>query len=88
VADAELRGGVLVSLLALLWIFSDSRWRWAALAVEAGGLFLLAKTYSRGAVIAWGLAWLFGLVAGRGWRVPAERLLWAGRMVILAVMML
>lgn len=80
-------GAFLVTLLALAFAFSGSRWRWAFLAVEAGGLFLLAKTYSRGAVVAWGLAWLFGLIATRGWRVPVERLVWASRMVILLGMM-
>ena len=81
-------GAFLATLLALAFVFSGSRWRWWALAVEAGGIFLLAKTYSRGAVVAWGLAWLFGVAASRGWRVPAERLVWAARVVVLAVMML
>ncbi len=80
-------GAFLVTLLALHWAGADSRWRWALLAAEAGGLFLLAKTYSRGAVVAWGAAWLFGIAASRGWRNPAERMIWAGRLVVLAVMM-
>jgi len=81
-------GAFLVTFLALAFAFSGSRWRWAYFAAEAGGLFLLAKTYSRGAVVAWGLAWGFGLVASRGWREPAERLVWAARVGVLAVMML
>ncbi len=80
-------GAFVVTVLVLLWIFSGSRWRWAALTIEACGSFLLAKTYSRGAVVAWGLASLFGVIAGRGWRVPAERLVWASRLAILAGMM-
>jgi len=80
-------GAFLVTLLALVWIFSGSRWRWAYFATEAGGLFLLAKSYSRGAVVAWGAAWLFGVIASRGWRHPAERLVWAARVGVLAVMM-
>jgi len=81
-------GAFLVSLLALLWIFSGSRWRWTALALEAGGLFLLAKTYSRGALVAWGAAWLFGFAAVRGGRKVGERWVWAARVGVLAVMML
>lgn len=80
-------GAFLVTLLALAFVFSGSRWRWVALVGEAGGLFLLAKTYSRGAVVAWGLAWLFGLVASREWRVPAQRAVWAARAGLLAVML-
>ena len=81
-------GAFLATLLALAFVFSGSRWRWALLAAEAGGLFLLAKTYSRGAVVAWGVAWLFGVIASRGWRDPAQRTLWTARFVVLAVMML
>ncbi len=81
-------GAFIVTLVVLCWSVGASRWRWAALAAETGGLFLLAKTYSRGAVVAWGLAWLFGVLASCGWRVPTERLVWTGRVVILAVMML
>jgi hypothetical protein len=81
-------GAFLVSLLALAFVFSGSRWRWAILAVEAGGLLLLARTYSRGAVMAWGLAWLFGVVVSRAWRNPAQRLLWAARVGTLIMMLL
>lgn len=81
-------GAFLATVLALVFVFSGSRWRWAFFAAEAGGLFFLAKTYSRGALVAWGLAWLFGVVASRAWRAPAKRLVWIARVVILAVMML
>ena len=37
-------GAFVATLLALAFAFSGSRWRWTALALEAGGLFLLAKT--------------------------------------------
>ena len=58
-------GAFVATLLALAFAFSGSRWRWTALAVEAGGLFLLAKTYSRGAVVAWVAAWVFAVMVIR-----------------------
>ena len=81
-------GAFLVTLLALTFVFSSSRWRWAFLLAEVGGLFLLAKSYSRGAVVAWGLAWLFGVVASHVWRNPAQRLVWAARASAMVVMLL
>lgn len=81
-------GAFLATLLALLIAFSRSRWRWGVLAAEAGGLFLLAKTYSRGSVVALGLAWLFGLLAGRGWLRPGERWLWPARVGVLVLILL
>jgi hypothetical protein len=81
-------GAFLAALLALAFVFSGSRWRWAILVVETGGLYLLAKTYSRGAVIAWGVACLFCFVASRVWNNPTQRLLWTGRALALVVMLL
>lgn len=81
-------GAFLATVLALAFAFSGSRWRWATLTVETGGLFLLAKTYSRGAVVAWGLAWLFGVLASRGWRDPGQRVVWMVRVGVLTVMIL
>lgn len=80
-------GAFLATLLALAFAFSNSRWRWPMVAAEAGGLFLLAKTYSRGAVVAWGLAWLFGVMALRVWNDPVQRLVWLSRMAALGAMM-
>jgi hypothetical protein len=81
-------GAFVAMLLTLAFTFSGSRWRWAALAVEAGGLFLLAKTYSRGAVVAWVAAWVFAVVAGRVWRKRQEILLWGLRAAVLGLMLL
>lgn len=81
-------GAFWATCLALMFVFSLSRWRWAGLAVEAGGLFLLAKTYSRGAVVAWMAAWLFGVVAVRGWANRTQCLLWTARAGVFAALLL
>jgi hypothetical protein len=80
-------GAFLATLLVFLWAFSGSRWRWVILAVETGGLFLLLKTYSRGAVLAWGVAWLFAIFALRVLRSRSGALRWMVSPVILAVLM-
>jgi hypothetical protein len=88
-ATPNYAGAFLVTLLCFFWAVSGNwRWRTAAFAVEAAGYFLLARTYSRGAMVAWGLAWLFGLAVSRAWRNPAQRLLWAARAGALTVMLL
>ncbi|MFA5264405.1 MAG: O-antigen ligase family protein [Opitutaceae bacterium] len=80
-------GAFLVALLPLLWGLSWSRWRWVVLAGELGGAFLLAKTYSRGAVVAWGAAWLFAFLATRAWRQPVQSMLWTARIGVFAAML-
>jgi hypothetical protein len=80
-------GAFITTLLALAFAFSWSRWRWAGLAVEAGGMFLLAKTYSRGAVVAWIAACVFAVVAGRAWRERGEIVIWVMRVVVFGVML-
>ncbi len=84
-------GAFLAVLLALGFAFSGSRGKWMVLLAEAGGLFLLAKTYSRGAVVAWVAAWAFGILAMRAWRDsgdPLQRTLWIARPLMLGVMLL
>lgn len=87
-ATPNYAGAFLATLLALSFVVTGSRWRWAMLVTEVGGLFLLAKTCSRGAVIAWAVAWLFGIAATRAWRDPVQRRFWAARVGTLAVMLL
>ena len=72
-------------LLALGFAFSGSRGKWMVLLAEAGGLFLLTKTYSRGAVVAWVAAWILGFFASRPWKnpvVPLQRALWIARVLM------
>ena len=80
-------GALVASLLALGFAVSGARWRWTVLLVETGGLFLLAKTYSRGAVVAWVAALMFAVIGGRVWRKRGEMWLWGMRLVILGVML-
>jgi len=82
-------GAFLVTLLCLAWaVRGRSPWRLVILIGEASLCFLIAKTYSRGAVVAWAVAWAFGVAVTRGWNLPVERIVWAGRVVVLAAMML
>jgi len=80
-------GAFVATLLVFAFAFSGSRWCWTALAVEAGGLYLLAKTYSRGAVVAWVAACLFAVMAGRVWRERREIRWWGTRAALLGVML-
>lgn len=78
-------GAFVVTLLPFLWLLAASRWRWALLLVEAGGLFVLAKTYSRGAVVAWVAAWTLALLVSRGWKESNSGALWLARLGLLGV---
>ena len=83
-------GAFLATVLVLVWVFSASRGRWIVFAAEVGGLCLLAKTYSRGAVVAWVVAWAFGFFAARALTKqtgPIERRLWIARPLMLIVML-
>lgn len=80
-------GAFVAALLPFLWLLNTSRWRWVLLLVEAGGLFVLAKTYSRGAVVAWVAAWTLALLVSRGWKESNSGALWLARLVLLGVML-
>jgi O-Antigen ligase len=67
-ATPNYAGTSIVVLLCFAWVVK-SDWRWWALAftVEMVGYFLLAKTYSRGSLVALGAAAVFYSTA-QGWR--------------------
>jgi O-antigen ligase len=81
-------GAFVATMVVLLWSLTTSRWRGMGLIAEAAGLFLLAKTYSRGAVAAWTLAWGFGVLASRGWENASQRRIWLARVGLLVTMLL
>jgi len=85
-ASPNYAGSFVVALLALAFGFSGSRWKWGIFVLEVGGFFLLAKTYSRGALVAWAMAWLFGVLSTNGLFSKA-RCLWLGRVAVLGVML-
>jgi len=85
-ASPNYAGAFVAALLALALGFSGSRWKWGIFVLELGGFFLLAKTYSRGALVAWGVAWLFGALSTNG-LFPKMRWLWLGRMVALGMIL-
>jgi len=86
-ASPNYAGVFIAMLLALGFGFSRSRWHWYGFVLELGGFFLLAKTYSRGALVAWGVGWLFGAIGTGGVLKARERWLWLGRIAALGVML-
>jgi len=86
-ASPNYAGAFVAMLLALGFGFSRSRWRWGFFVLELGGFFLLAKTYSRGALVAWGVAWLFGVISTGGLLKSREWWLWLGRIAALGVIL-
>jgi len=86
-ASPNYAGAFVAMLLALGFGFSRSRWCGYGFVLELGGFFLLAKTYSRGALVAWGVAWLFGVISTGGLLKSRERWLWFGRIVGLGLIL-
>jgi len=86
-ASPNYAGAFVAALLALAFGFSRSRWCGYGFVLELGGFFLLAKTYSRGALVAWGVAWLFGVISAGGLLKSRERCLWLGRVAALGVIL-
>lgn len=79
-------GAFLAMLLSLAFIFSRCRFRWLVFLIEVCGVFLLTKTYSRGAVVAYGAAWLFGFCSSRCLAYSMERWVWLARVCVLALL--
>jgi len=85
-ASPNYAGAFVAMLLVLGFCFSRSCWCWYGFVLELGGFFLLAKTYSRGALVAWGVAWLFGILSTNGF-FSKVRWLWLGRVAVLGVIL-
>jgi len=85
-ASPNYAGAFVAMLLALSFGLSGSRWRWGFFVLELGGLFLLAKTYSRGALVAWSAAWLFGVLS-TGRLFAKSAWLWLARLAALGIIL-